>query len=226
MSRKIIRYVCLVALMFFVFKFSFIIVKLFRSNNDFQEYPKITNTYSYLLNDKAISLLKPSYSYYNKFKNPIATYQFINGKGQIIIYKIDNFLPSSSLKDILNLKITDGSQRTPDVVYNGSFKNDFFRFNDANQGRGKSNKLFIDINGEVLGKPVLQDSLIDYHLNLNNFSGRSDRLGIVDFFIEKRNMLSSSFNIDLLFVKKDKSIYMILKVPDGKPELNLLNLIN
>jgi len=219
MYRKYLKYAIGVIAIFLVVKFIILIVnsysKLVPLNKSTSvDLPKITNTYLNIFPNADTTLIKPSYTYFNKLKNPIATFQISKGQYDLLVYKIDNVESPASLSKVIQARFDQKVKVTNDLVYDASYKNNYIRFGDAVSKPKAGKHIYLNFDGTLTGKPVINDSLAYYKVNINGFSGQYDLNGIVDFYVKPRTVLSKKVETNLVFYKKDHNVYMALFFPN------------
>lgn len=159
----------------------------------------------------------------SKVRQPIA-FMFFDSTYHLISYKID-LINDSSLREIIGLKkisVDRSTGITYHIIDKGLFK---FQFK-----AGKTepvSKIMLTLAGDSLQTVVYNDSIINYHLLCDNLSIRYLDKGPKDIFvIGKQEAFSTSIiPMDILFLKRNKAVYLLLMIPvDAKVQMpsNLL----
>lgn len=69
----------------------------------------------------------------------------------------------------------------------------------------------LQLDAQLIGKPIVSDSLLEYNLDFNALSGRYQQNKDVEFYIEKMPLASMRDTIlSISFLKKDKYIFMVI----------------
>lgn len=189
--------------------------KLRRSSlNDPTSLPKITRTYSGLFSKKGLTLLAPSYTYFNKFKSPIATFKTLDMKNTIIVYKVDSLPPGKKLSDLIRVEWGADRERTSDLIYDGTVKDKLIRLYNAKHKSVSPEKIYLRFDAVNLDKPTVNDSLIEYRLDFSRLSASYTPNGTVEFFVERQSDFSGTIALSLVFLKRNNLVYMLLLSTD------------
>jgi hypothetical protein len=173
-------------------------------------YPEITNTYSQLFSERASTLLTPSYTFYNKHKNPIATYNVLGDNYQLIVYRMNNVI-DLPIRQIVQLKLNAKEELPTNSTYDISIKSRTIQFADANMKPEAVSRLYLNIDGEIKEEPSYSDSTVYFRLNINRLSAQYGPNGEVLFSVDKkRTLLYKKAPIEVLFLKKGMEVYLFL----------------
>ncbi len=133
----------------------------------------------------------------------------------IIIYKID-LIKDGLLKDVLHTNI-ESVDRTTGTVYTVINHNNFFQFQYQVGSAQPVSNIYLTLAGDSLKNLVQNDSVMSYHLLCKNFSIRYNKDGPIDLFVVgQEGMLATTTIIpmDLLFLKRDGAIYLLIMTPN------------
>lgn len=218
--RKIIRYISIIIIVVFCINSFFSLKRLKNSQVDtFISYPKIADTYSHIFSEKAFKIIKPSYTFYNKQKNPIATYKVLGDKYQLIVYRMSNVL-NLPINQILQINWHGDQDISNKFTYDISLKTTYIQFGDANVKPGAIDRLYLDIDAEIIDEPFYTDSTVSFSLKLKNLKARHEAKGDVMFFVnKKKSFFQKQAPVDILFLKKNKDIYLLLMSLKNAKEL-------
>ena len=169
---------------------------------------------SNLIAKKYLSKLKVNKIVRSRNRGPISLIYFDTGY-HLIIYKID-LVKDGLLKDVLHTDI-ESVDRTTGTVYTVIDHNNFFQFQyQAGSAKPVSN-IYLTLAGDSLNNLVDNDSVISYHLLCKNFSIRYAANGPIDLFVvgqEGMFAVTNTVPMDLLFLKRDGAIYLLLMTPN------------
>jgi hypothetical protein len=209
--RKIIWFVCVILFILFCIKSFYGIQGLKKSQEDtFASYPKITNTYSSIFSQKALTIIKPSYTFYNKLKNPIATYDVLDSKYQLIVYRMSN-VKELPINQLLQINWPGDQSISTEFSYNISIKSTDIQFGDANLKTEAIDRLYLDIDAKIIQEPLYTDSTLSFSLILNALKARHKAKGDVVFYVNKKTSLfPKQAPVNILFLKKNKEVYLLL----------------
>ena len=118
-----------------------------------------------------------------------------------------------------------------DVVYKGYEETDWMKFSYSSQYDSIVKGIYGTYDDSLLSKTILGDSIINYNFSLTNLSFRYELNGPRDMVLVKQ---TSSFfeksplnlNMNVLFYKKDSSVFLVIIYPRGngfKIDNSLLN---
>ncbi|GEM_PF-1753495 len=209
--RKILGYLASACILVFCISSFFSLKRLKNAKADtFVSYPKITNAYSQLFSEKASSLLTPSYTFYNKHKNPIATFNVLGDNYQLIVYRMSNVI-DLPIRQIVQLKLDGREELSTNSTYDISIKSRTIQFADANMKPEAVSRLYFKIDGEIKEEPSYSDSTVYFRLNINRLSAQYEPKGAVMFSVyKKRTLLYKKAPIEVLFQKKGTEVYLFL----------------
>jgi hypothetical protein len=159
--------------------------------------------------------LKVDEVYHSSVRGPVSFISFDKGY-KLIIYKIDLAI-DSSLKTIFNTEIKS-MDRSMGYSYSIMENNIFFRFEHKAGPTRPVSKIYLTLTGDSLQSVVKNDSVISYHLLCDNFSIRYAENDPIDIFVVgKEKMLATTTVIpmDLLFLKRDGAIYLLIMTPNN-----------
>ncbi len=169
-------------------------------------------------------------SYISKSKHPYLSFTY-NTSYMLMEYKMniskDVKIP---LKKIVRFEKKSADLST-DVVYKGYEETDWMKFSYSSQYDSIVKGIYGTYDDSLLSKTILGDSIINYNFSLTNLSFRYELNGPRDMVLVKQ---TSSFfeksplnlNMNVLFYKKDSSVFLVIIYPRGngfKIDNSLLN---
>lgn len=212
--RKTIKYTCFIIVLFYCISSYLSVSSLAEfSKKNFVSYPKITETYSGVFPPKAFRFIEPGYTYYNKFKDPIATFNIINEPGQLMVYKISNLAKSLPLNQMINVEINGNRNFPAQGNFNASLRTPYLQFYDSYILPQPSKNIYLNIDGELVAKIIQSDTLIHYSLKIRGFEASYKVGGPADFFVKSKRLFRQEIPLQILFKRKNDLIYMILIYP-------------
>lgn len=182
-----------------------------------------------LVNNKYVSGLQGGIAYQSSNRNPVTLIPF--GKSySLISYKID-LIKGTSWSNVLDVTLKS-VERTNMEVYTVISENIFYRFEYHDAPTKSVSKVYLTLSGDSLRTVVTNDSIVSYHLLCNNFSIKYSENEAVDIFVvgnEKAFGATTVIPMDLLFLKRDNAVYLMIMTPNDpksviSPEL-LYNLV-
>jgi hypothetical protein len=147
----------------------------------------------------------------SKVRGPVSTVRF-NSTYSIIIYKIA-LTGNISLDTAFHTKL-----KKVDRSVGYSYRiigNRFFRFQYKSGEVSPPSKIYLTISDAPLNSLYSNDSLVYYHLSCENLSIRYSEKEPVDIFVEGNEGILGTYSIpmDLLFLKRNNGIYILLMTP-------------
>ncbi|MEI9934062.1 MAG: hypothetical protein WDM71_04265 [Ferruginibacter sp.] len=154
---------------------------------------------------KYIDSISIEETHQNKIRTPISVAYFTK-KYELTILKIELSL-NASLEKIFMIEnkstgISDG------YAYN-FVDNDFYKFGIKFDSTPIVSKIYLAMSGDSLQTFIKNDSIVYSHLLCDNLSIRYMEDGPNDIFCE-----GNSIPTDLLFIKRDKAVYILLMTPN------------
>ena len=103
------------------------------------------------------------------------------------------------------------SPLTNDLSYNISIKSTDIQFGDAIRKTEAFDRLYLDIDAKTIQEPLYTDSTVSFSLVLNALKARHKAKGDVVFYVDKKTSLfQKQAPINILFLKKNKEVYLLL----------------
>jgi hypothetical protein len=223
--KKIVNSLIVLFLAAFVFNIMWHMNKMIIiSKNNRVAFPHITKQYLEIFNKNIADQLEPSYTYYNKYKQPIASYNLNNGDYQIMVYNLDYLKNNGKLKDCIFLDWETNIDKTPDLMYDGTYSTSDVHFNNAEHWPERSKKLYLSLDARQIKEAEITDSLICYSAICTAFAGKTSENGMVEFYLE-RNTIFKNGQLSFAFARKQDRIFMFILTPrnlKGEFDNNLL----
>jgi hypothetical protein len=177
------------------------------------------------LNAEYASLIAPRYAPLvnvqevrkRKVRNPVA-YALYDSKYNFIIYKID-VVTEQSLAKIITISHKSGDLTTG-IVYQ-IVENDFFRFQYKTGKAPPVTRILLTLAGDSIEEVTASDSILSYHLNCNNMSIRYFSEDTIDIFLVGKDRAfgrTAIMPLDILFLKRNKAVYLLLLIPKTPKE--------
>ena len=170
---------------------------------------------SSLIAKKYLKMLKANKIIQSRERGPISLI-FFDKEYHLIVYKI-HVIKDTLLKDLLYTS-NESVDRTTGKVYTVIGHGDLFEFQFQDAPANPVSKIYLTLAGDSLQSVVKNDSIIGYHLLCNNFSIRYAESGPIDIFVvgkEKRLGATAVIPMDLLFLKRNGEIYLLMMTPNS-----------
>jgi hypothetical protein len=160
--------------------------------------------------------LKPDVEYSKKNRNAIATLNFDSGKYCLIIYKI----PTSNFNlNKIQIKKENGKLFSSGVIYN-VVNQSYFDFNYASGDPGIANSIQFAYVGNSLRTTIANDTIVLNYLRYQKIALKYNNENKVDMYSEVAQIYSL-VPVSILFLKRNKQLYMILmSVNNPKKDLD------
>ncbi|NNV55082.1 hypothetical protein [Limnovirga soli] len=201
--------------------FIFSVVKIYNGflQNEKALTEDLPSTYSLTLEDSNLiskkyqGKLKVIEVYQSKVRAPIAILDFDN-KYHLIMYKM--ILQNDvSLENILHVEMKSVDLSTG-YSYGTIGRDIIYRFRYKAGAIKPASALYLTLAGDSLQKVEINDTIINYHLLADNFSIRYSKEDPVDILVigQERPLGETSIvPIDCLFLKRNRSVYLLLMTP-------------
>lgn len=167
-----------------------------------------------LVSNKYMSRLQGGVAYQSSNRNPVSFMPF-DKSYYLITYKID-LTKNTSWSNILNVTFKSVEPTNMDV-YTVISENAFYRFEYHDVLTKPVSKIYLTLSGDSLRTVVTNDSIVSYHLLCNNFSIKYNEKEAVDIFVignEKAFGTTTVIPMDLLFLKRDSVVYLMMMTPN------------
>lgn len=214
--KRVIIFLIGLLFTYYLYEVVKIFIKLRSSSNHAVVYPRVTNTYSEIFRDDFTKYIKPSFTYYTEGKNPVATFTSLRSDRTLVIYLINNVKSNDSADSILKISTKNFEYPTSGVIYTRCFYSGFSRFLNANVIAKPSKLIYFSLDGNVLNKQSISDSLLLYKVFANRIGFQYVPSGLADFYFEDTSLLSAKKNILFALLKTGKKIYIIFELPKMK----------
>jgi hypothetical protein len=179
---------------------------------DNRSYNKVTYTYREIFSSKGLQQLQPSYTFFKKNKNAVASFVAKNGNYELFVYKISNVDNQKDLNKIISLS-KDDFRESVGVAYE-PYKNSCTTFSDAVIPPKKSAHIYLSINCEPAPKLIVKNNILFIQTNYINFALKYNHRDETQVFSKKRALNPfKKVPIEIAFVKKDESIYLLFFSP-------------
>jgi hypothetical protein len=186
---------------------------------------KLSSEDSNLISNNYRQKLKVIEVFRSKVRNSISLVS-VGENYRLIIYKIDS-TKTASLKDILKTEIKSVDRSTGytytilgnDIPYK-------FQYKSGIESRGA--KIYLTLAGDSLNTVEKSDSIFSYHLICKNISIRYDENAPIDIFIGGKEVAfgnTDTIPMDVLFLKRNRSVYLLLLTSDNPKSLIPNNLL-
>ncbi|MFA6277648.1 MAG: hypothetical protein WC622_12905 [Pedobacter sp.] len=127
----------------------------------------------------------------------------------LVLYKASNLkLSDTSLAKGFSFVKSQEIERSNDVIYDGSYRTEFYRFYLALNTSKLIKHLKIHYDGEIIGNPLFTPTSIKINMtNLNGLAALTDDEKQVEFSINKYGLFSKAFALQIVVFKREGSIY-------------------
>jgi hypothetical protein len=144
-----------------------------------------------------------------------------DNKYHLVNYRIP-LTKDTSLSDILHIN-TESAESTSMGVYTVINNNTFFYFKYRESSIDPASQIYLTLAGDSLQNVVKNDSIISYHILCDNFSIKYSKSEAVDIFVVGKDKAFGTtivIPMDLLFLKRDSAVYLIMMIPND-PRLTI-----
>lgn len=189
-------------------------------NQDLPSTYVITAEDSNLIAKKYLKDLKADIIVRSKVRGPVSLIYF-DKEYHLIIYKLD-LIKEASLEDLLHTVI-ESVDRTTGETYSVINYNDFFKFQLNTVPSKPVSQIYLTLAGDSLQNVVKNDSMVCYHLLCENLSIRYAKNDPINIFLvgeEKTLGATTIVPMDLLFLKRDDSVFLLIMTPNS-PKLTI-----
>jgi hypothetical protein len=222
---KLIKYLIVLILSAIVLNVMWELNKIVKiSKNNRVSLPHITEEYSDLFSERMLNQLAPSFTYFNKYKEPVASYNLKNDDYQIMIYNLDYINNSDKLEKFIHLNWESDRETTPDLMYDGSYSTSDVQFFNAEHFPEQSRHLYISLDARPVQDPIITDSLLSYSAICTSIAGKTAPNSAVEFYLERQTIFKNG-ELSFAFIRKQNRLFMFVLTPrnlKGKFDTNLL----
>jgi hypothetical protein len=212
---KIIKYAAVLFLLICCYKVISNFIVLSKSiKNDNTRFPAITTEYLDLFSAKTAETLQPSYTFFNKYKKPIATFDLNKNAYKLMVYNIIYLRNPAPLPEYIHLKWGSDVDPTASLIYNASFSTKNMRFHDAEHNAPKSQNLYLDLDAKPVEQPITSDSLICYSINCTSLAAKCSIDGDVEYFLDKRTVFKDG-RCSIAFKRFGTELFMFILTPNN-----------
>jgi|GEM_PF-1250512 hypothetical protein len=197
--------------------------------NDLPSTRTITNDDSNVISPQYLRSIKPQKNENSKSAAPVSFLLF-EDSFHLVVHKI-NLLKDQSLNEIL-LPAIKASERSNGISYRVFNFNGFSRFQWRGNPSIPVSRIYFNLDGDSLTNEIKNDSIYSYHLLCNTLAIKYTKDGPIDIYMEGEHSTLWSKELtplDILFLKKDKCVYLMLMTPLSRksaiPPLLLYNLV-
>jgi hypothetical protein len=180
----------------------------------------LTSEDSNLIGEKYRDKLEVNEVYQSKIRNPVSLISF-DKRYNLLIHKI-HLSGNDSLNNFFHTEIKS-VDRTTGVTYIVIDNNLFFQFQYKSEPIKAAQDIYLTLSGDSLQTVAKNDSIISYHLLCHNLSVRYAMKEPIDIFVigkEKGLGTTITIPIDILFLKQNENLYLLLMTPiDSKSSI-------
>lgn len=132
----------------------------------------------------------------------------------MLIYKLGIISAGKPLSEVLQINWNASFTNRAGKVYDESFRSANMVFSDLEESPKMSNRLYVDILGDLIESNLNADSLQCYMLDLEYMGGWYKKQSLYDFFCKKTSrLIGENLQVELAFVRRNSCIYMVLLSP-------------
>ena len=176
--------------------------------------PRITSTYKEVFPDYDSTKIKPSYTFFSPYKAPKSSFFVEDGKGRILVYKIGEIEMGQPLSNIVTVGWTTANPNHTGKIYDESYRSANMVFSDLEEKTVPGKHIYIDISGRLVKNPIISDSLLYYHIDLDRLGGHYSKKSAYDFLAKKTNrLIGQQLEVQLAFIRKNSRVYMLMLSP-------------
>jgi hypothetical protein len=209
-------------MLFGILKFSTVFRKALKDlkkveANELPATKLLPEEYLNLFTKEALNNIKVNSVRNSKVRSPVASIDY-KKKFVIYIYKINMVRSDVKIDTMLHQEIKNLNELPSGPIYNGIEDIPTYGFQyKADAEKEISNNIYLTFSGDSLKRFVKNDNIVGFYLLLNNFSARYSKDDLADVLIgvdeEAKNIRKRNIPIDILFVKKSKTLYLLTLLP-------------
>jgi|GEM_PF-3078088 len=187
---------------------------LFSAVQNSPGFPRISDTYKEIFPNYDSTKTVPSFTFLMAHKPPKSTFSINSGKDRLLIYKLGIISSGKPLFEVLQISWHASFTTRAGKVYDESFRSANMVFSDLEEPPKMSDRLYIDISGDLIESKLGADSLQCYSLNLEYMGGKYKKQSFYDFFCKKTNrLIGENLQVELAFIRRNSCVYMVLLSP-------------